>query len=144
VFYASLAGSHIAEINLETGQAAPIDPPTPNQGARRVWTDSHGAVWVSEWNAGQVGRYDPQTGDWREWKLPGARPNAYAVYVDEQDTVWLSDWGSNAVVRFDPTSETFEQFVMPQRGSDIRQLLGRPGEIWAAESGLDRLVVIRH
>jgi virginiamycin B lyase len=144
VFYASLAGSHIAEINLETGDATPIDSPTPNQGARRVWTDSHGMIWVSEWNAGQVGRYDPRSGEWREWKLPGARPSAYAVYVDEQDTVWLTDFGSNAIVRFDPTAETFQQFVMPLSGSAIRELQGRPGEVWGAESGLDKLVVVRH
>ena len=144
VFYASLAGSHIAEISLETGAATPIDTPTPGQGARRVWADSHGVIWVSEWNAGQVGRYDPTSGDWREWKLPGARPQAYAVFVDEQDTVWLSDWGSNSLVRLDPGSETFQPFPLPDRGSDIRQINGRPGEVWAAESGLDRLVVIRH
>jgi virginiamycin B lyase len=144
VVYASLAGSHIAELNLETAQASPIDPPTPRQGARRVWSDSHGAIWVSEWDAGQVGRYDPASGDWREWKLPGAHPAAYGVYVDEQDEVWLSDWGSNALVRFDPASEAFETFPMPQSGADIRQINGRPGEVWAAESGLDRLVVIRH
>jgi virginiamycin B lyase len=144
VFYASLAGSHIAEINLETGEATPIDPPTPRQGARRVWTDSHGVLWVSEWNVGQVGRYDPQTGQWQEWKLPGNRPMAYAVYVDEQDIVWLSDWGSNALVRFDPTTETFQQFEMPAPNADIRQILGRQGEVWAAESGQERLVVIRH
>jgi virginiamycin B lyase len=109
-----------------------------------VWTDSHGLVWVSEWNAGQVGRYDPRTGEWREWQLPGARPQTYAVYVDEQDAVWLTDWGSNAIVRFDPTSETFEPFPMPQRNADMRQLNGRVGEVWAAESALDKLVVIRH
>jgi virginiamycin B lyase len=143
VFYASLAGSHIAEINLETGQATPIDSPTPGQGARRVWTDSHGMIWVSEWNAGQVGRYDPRSGEWREWKLPGTHPSAYAVYVDEQDTVWLSDWGTNAIVSFDPTTETFQPFVMPQGGADIRELQGRRGEVWGAESGLDRIVVIR-
>jgi virginiamycin B lyase len=144
VFYASLAGSHIAEINLETAQATPIDPPTPGQGARRVWTDSHGAIWVSEWNAGQVARFDPRSGEWREWKLPGGRPNAYAVWVDQQDNVWLSDWGSNAIVSFDPATEAFQQFVMPQSGSDIRELQGRPGEVWGAESGQDRIVVIRH
>src|SRR5438876_4264676 len=110
VFYASLAGSHIAEINLETAQATPIDPPTPGQGARRVWTDSHGSIWVSEWNAGQVGRYDPRSGEWHEWKLPGGRPNAYAVWVDPQDTVWLSDWGSNAIV-------SFHSCHSPERGS---------------------------
>jgi virginiamycin B lyase len=144
VFYASLAGSHIAEINLETGESTPIDPPTPGQGARRVWTDSHGEIWVSEWNAGQVGRYDPRTGDWREWRLPGARPAAYGVYVDEQDQVWLSDWGTNALVRFDPSAESFQAFPLGSQNADVRQILGRPGEVWAAESARDRLVVIRH
>jgi virginiamycin B lyase len=143
VFYASLAGSHIAEIDLESGRSTPIDPPTAGQGARRVWSDSHGVLWVSEWNAGQLGRYDPASGDWKEWRLAGNRPQAYAVYVDSNDGVWLSDWGSNAIVHFDPASEAFEQFPMPQRNADIRQINGRPGEIWAAESALDRLVVIR-
>src|ERR1051326_2526771 len=143
VFYASLAGNHIAEINRENGQATPFDPPTPGQGARRVWSDSHGVLWVSEWNAGQLGRYDPASGDWKEWRLAGNRPQAYAVYVDPPAGVWLRDWGSNAIVHFDPASEAFEQFPMPQRNADIRQINGRPGEIWAAESALDRLVVIR-
>jgi virginiamycin B lyase len=64
--------------------------------------------------------------------------------VDGHDTVWLSNWGSNAIARFDAASQTFDQFVMPQSGSDIRQINGRPGEVWAAESGLDRLVVIHY
>lgn len=144
VFYASLAGSHIAQIDLETGRATPIDSPTPGQGARRVWTDSHGVVWVSEWDAGQVGRYDPRLGDWREWKLPGGHPLAYAVYVDDQDSVWLSDWGANALVRFDPTSETFvESVAFPHGFAGVRQINGRPGEVWVAESALDRLAVLR-
>jgi len=143
VFYASLAGSHIAEINLETGEAVPIDSPTARQGARRVWTDSHGQIWVSEWNVGQVGRYDPRTGEWREWQLPGSRPQTYAVYVDELDKVWLTDFGANAIVRFDPDIETFESFPLAQANASVRQLLGRPGETWGAESSADRLVVIR-
>jgi virginiamycin B lyase len=143
VFYASLAGSHIAQIDLETGRATAIDPPTPAQGARRVWTDSHGIVWVSEWNAGQVGRFDPLTGDWHEWKLPGSRPEAYAVFVDDQDQVWLSEWGSDTgLVHFDPASESFQSFPLSAR-ADVRQIYGRPGEVWAAESGRDQLVVVR-
>jgi virginiamycin B lyase len=66
------------------------------------------------------------------------------VYVDEQDTVWLSDWGSNTLVQFDPSTQSFQSFGLPQAGAEIRQINGRPGEIWAAESGLDRLVLIRH
>jgi virginiamycin B lyase len=143
VFYASLAGSHIAQIDLADKSAAVIEPSTPNQGARRVWADSQGIIWVSEWDAGQLGRYDPADGAWQEWRLPGDRPMPYAVYVDEQDMVWLSDFGANALVRFEPSTETFEVFTLPSSTANVRQILGRPGEIWGAESGTDKLVVIR-
>jgi len=46
-------------------------------------------------------------------------------------------------VRFDPPTESFESFPLPDPGAAVRQLLGRPGELWGAESALDRLVVIR-
>src|SRR5207302_971127 len=107
----------------------------------RVWADHRGRIWVSEWNAGNVALYDPASGRWREWRVPGERPKPYAVYVDDQDMVWLSDWGANALVRFDPLRETFAVFAFPTTGAEVRQILGRPGEVWGAESGVDKLVV---
>jgi virginiamycin B lyase len=143
VYYASLANSYVGHIDPQTSEATVLEPPTSNQGARRVWSDSQGRVWVSEWNAGQVAVYDPAKDSWQEWKLPGNHPQAYAVYVDDQDIVWLSDFGANALVRFNPDSETFTSFELPSPDAAVRQILGRPGEIWAAESGVDKLVVIR-
>ncbi|MFN8467224.1 MAG: hypothetical protein U0X20_16830 [Caldilineaceae bacterium] len=143
VYYASLAGSHIARIDGTGGAATPLDPPTAGQGARRVWSDSQGRIWVSEWNAGQVGVYDPAGNTWREWRLPGDNPHAYAVYVDEQDAVWLSDFGANALVRFDPLQESFTVLPLPSANASVRQLHGRAGEVWGAESGTDKLVVVR-
>jgi virginiamycin B lyase len=141
VFYASLASSHVARIDLETRKAAPIDPPTKTQGARRLWPDSKGVVWVSEFIAGQLGRYDPAANSWREWKLPGSNPQPYAIYVDALDAVWLSDFGANALVRFDPRAERFDSYPLPSRDGAVRQLLGRRGEVWGAESGVDKLIV---
>jgi len=143
VFYASLAGNYLGRIDVETGAATVIEPPTRDQGARRVWSDSKNGVWVSEWNAGQVARFDSVGGTWQAWKLPGRHPQPYAIYVDEQDKVWLSDWGANAILRFDPTAQTFETFAIPRNGAEIRQMAGRRGEAWAAESGTDHLLVIR-
>jgi virginiamycin B lyase len=143
VYYASLAGSHIARVNLDSGAAAVIEPPTKDQGARRVWSDSTGRIWVSEWNSGNVSRFDPKTGTWKTWKLPGDKPRVYAVYVDDKDIVWLSEWTANAIVRFDPAREKFDVFASDKRGANVRQILGRPGEVWAPESGADRLVVYR-
>ncbi len=143
VYYASLANDHVGRIDPQTGEATVLEPPTPGQGARRVWSDSAGKIWVSEWEAGQVAVYDPANDSWKEWKLPGGNPQAYAVYVDDQDMVWLSDFGANALVRFDPTTEAFTVFELPSPNAAVRQILGRPGEIWGAESGVDKLVVIR-
>jgi virginiamycin B lyase len=142
VWYASLAGSHIARIDPSTGEATVVDPPTADQGARRVWSDSGGRIWVSEWNAGQVAVHDPTTGSRQEWPLPGDAPMAYAVFVDDQDVVWLTDFGANAIVRFEPGSESFESVVLPSENTSVRQLHGRPGEVWGAESGTDKLVVV--
>jgi len=142
VYYASLAGNYIARIDTKTGKAVVIQPPTPNQGARRVWSDSRGRVWVSEWNVGQVSLYDPKTGEWKSWKLPGKSPRVYAVFVDEGDNVWLTDFESNAIVRFEPKTERFISFPSDRNGASVRQILGRPGEVWGAESGNDRLVMI--
>jgi virginiamycin B lyase len=143
VWYASLAGSHIARIDPESGSAEIVEPPTAGQGARRIWSDSTGRLWISEWNSGQVSRYDPADRGWKSWRLPGERPKPYAVYVDERDRVWLTDFGANAIVRFDPQSERFAAFPSDRPNANVRQLLGRPGEVWGAESGTDRLVVIR-
>jgi virginiamycin B lyase len=143
VYFVSLAGSYLARIDAATGAASVLEPPTAGQGARRVWSDSKGRLWVSEWNAGQLGLYDPASKTWKEWPLPGDRPQPYAVYVDERDTVWVSDFRANALVAFDPETETFEVIPMPSSPSNIRQILGRPGEVWGAESGVDKLVVVR-
>ena len=141
VYYASLAGSHIARIDVDTGTATVIEPPTRGQGARRVWSDSQGRIWVSYWNTGQVGRYDPQSRTWREWKLPG-EARTYSVWVDAADRVWLTDWSTNAIVRFDPGTESFTAYPSDRENANVRQMLGRAGEAWGAESGTDRLVRI--
>jgi virginiamycin B lyase len=143
IYYVSLAGSFLGKPDLETGETEMIEPKTPEAGPRRVWSDSNGRLWIAEWNAGNVSVYDPGAKNWKVYKLPGEQPHAYSVYVDDQDKVWLTDFTANAIVSFDPGTERFESFPSDKEGAAVRQLLGRAGEVWGAESGTDRLVVIR-
>ena len=141
IYYVSLAGNHLAHIDTRTGVATVIEPPTPQQGARRVWSDSKGRLWISEWVSGQVSVYDPASKQWKAWK-PSDQSQIYAVYVDDHDKVWLTEWSSNAILRFDPETEEFQRFPSDKSNAQVRQMLGRAGEAWGAESGTDRLVVI--
>ena len=146
VYFASLAGSYVGRVDITSGRVTLLEPPTAAQGARRVWSDSCGRVWVTEWNAGKLASYDPATNAWREYALatdPGARAQPYAVYVGEGDVVWVSDFARNAIFDFDIASGSYHASPLPTAGAEVRQLLGRPGEVWGAESATDKLVVIR-
>ena len=144
IWWCSLAGSFIARIDRSSGESTVVEPPTKNQGARRVWSDSRGRIWVSEWMTGHLSVHDPADKSWRTWRLPGASPRTYAVYVDERDKVWVSDFGGNAVLRFDPAREAFDSIAFPREAASVRQILGRRGEVWLPESGTEHLSLVRH
>src|SRR5260370_26790274 len=134
VFFASLAGNYLGQIDPEADTVTVLEPPVPRQRARRGWSDSRGALWITGWNSGDLFRYDGKTKSWARWHLPGDGPQPYAVYVDETDAVWVSDWGANAILRFDPKTEKFDSFPLPDRYAGGRQLAGRKGQAWRAES----------
>ena len=126
-----------------TGAATVVEPPTAGQGARRVWSDSRGRIWVSEWDAGQVGVHDPATGDWQEWRLPGERP-AGLRRLRRRARHRLADrlrrrTRSSGSIRRPRRSMPIE---LPSPDAAVRQLLGRPGEVWGAESAVDKLVLV--
>src|SRR3984893_3107673 len=61
VFFASLAGNYLGQIDVETGGVTVLDPPVPRQGARRVWSDSRGGLWITGWDSGDLFRYDSKS-----------------------------------------------------------------------------------
>ena len=147
IWWVSRAGSYLAEVvNRETGEIRVIEPPEPGVGLRRVWSDSKGNLWTSEWNGGHLGRYVPATGEWTRWRVPGApegeNAGIYAIYVDDQDIVWVSNFTDNAVYSFDPATEQFTKVPGSDPESDVRQILGSPGVIWLPESGNNSIMRI--
>ena len=120
--------------NLNAGSAvgATFNPATSKDGwfgmPDNCAVDSLGRLWISEWNAGKVGMYDPAKNQWKEWRASGEGPKIYSIFVDEKDQVWVSDFGANAFMRFNPAKETFEVIPIPSPGAAVRQMLGRPGE----------------
>lgn len=144
IYYVSLAGSYLGRIDPGTGKVTVLEPPTSRQGTRRVWADAKGILWITGWHSGNLLRYDPAVDRWKEIPLPGTGARPYAVYVDERDKVWVSDFESNSIFLYDPMVGRFTRFTLPSRGAQVRQMLGRQGELWGAESGTDKLVVIRY
>ena len=144
VWFVSLASSYLGKINRATGEVEVIKPPGRKKaGQRRVWSDSKGDLWISEWNSGLLSRYSPATKVWKDWKVPGAEAQNYAVYVDDKDIVWFSQWGANTTYSFDPKTEKFLSVPGSKPGANVRQCLGRPGEVLLPESGTSSVMIVK-
>ena len=146
VWYASLAGDHIARIDTATGAATVVDPPKPGVGPRRIWSDSKGMLWVSFWHAGRARplRSGREELDERT-RCRRARAAATRSMSTSKDKVWVTDFVANAILRFDPATEKFDSFPVEQaRRRRCARCSAAPGEAWGAESGTDRLVVVRY
>lgn len=136
VWFVSLAYSYLGLIDRKTGNVTVHEPPVPGTGIRRVWSDSKGDLWMSEWNTGFIARYSPANRKWDRWGIPGAtRANLYAVYVDSKDIVWVSNWGDNKVYSFDPKTLKFTAVPGSKNGAEIRQINGVGDMVYLPESG---------
>jgi virginiamycin B lyase len=122
----------------------PLPVGTSNANLNTATFDNNSVLWFTGQN-GIYGRLDPAVGQVEVFEAPRGRgPYGIATTPDgEVYYVSLSDFGANALVRFDPVTETFEVIELPSPRANVRQILGRPGEIWGGESGADKLVVVR-
>ena len=144
LYVASPQGHHIARIDRESGQAEVIAPPTPDQGARDLDSDTQGRILVTEEASGQISRYSPQSGEWEAWEVPGDSSRPYAILVDDRDVAWLSDLGSNEVHVFDTTQEEFiSRYPLSPDGGEVRHIVEGINEVWLPESALSRIMLIR-
>ena len=126
VYYASLAGSHIARIESDR-TATVIEPPTPEQGARRVWSDSQGADLGQRVERGQSERYTPDTDTWDTWHLPAGPRDVRRLRRRHGHRVGQR-FRVESMVRFDPTTvRALHTYVLPHDPGTSAKILGRPG-----------------
>ncbi len=106
----------------------------------KMYKDTHGRIWLLG-NA-FFHRYDPATKQFRQYTF-SSDDVPYPVDIAERKDGSFLIATKNGLVHFDPVTEKFESFPSDKPGANVRQMLGRKGEMWAAESGTDRLRVFR-
>jgi virginiamycin B lyase len=142
VFFPSLAGSYLGQINRETGAVTVPKPPLPRQGARRVWSDSRGGLWITGCNSGDLFRYDSRAKNWTRWHLPGnapqPRPSMSTRPMRSGSATGARTQSCASIPK--PRHSSLFRYQIP---TPMRQLAGRKGEVWGAESGADKLFVLK-
>ena len=81
-------------------------------------------IWYADSGRGYLGRFDPKTGEIKEWPSPsGAKSHPYAIEVVD-DIIWYNESRQrpDALVRFDPKTETFQSWAIPSWIGIIRHM----------------------
>ena len=130
-------------MNPETREITEFE--TPNYGTdpgknyyvRRLAIDGQDNVWYVDSGMGEIGRFDPRTGEFKQWVSPsGPDSHPYAIHVVD-GKVWYNEsrMRPDTLVRFDPETETFQSWGIPSGIGVIRNMDGTPdGNLVIAQS----------
>lgn len=134
--WAVLFGTNqLARVDADSFELTEIDLPREEARPRRLALTEAG-VFYGDYAKGYVGHYDPDTGEFEEWRLPGEDDSGpYAVASDGQGRIWLVEtWQQpNRFVGFDPERGTiFATGEVPSGGGTVRHMVFDPktNSIW--------------
>ncbi len=113
-----------------------------SKGARDIWVDSKGYLWVSDDRSmgRTTGRLDPRTGKWTDYALPnasGVATNSHGIWGDQNDNIYQGGQPDGAILMFDTKKEEFVHFArpdtIPRAGGHID--VDSQGNAWAPADG---------
>jgi len=124
------------------------DVPTPSSAPLALTVDRNGIVWFTESNASKLGRFDPETDTFTEYKVPGVG-DMWGITIDQSGYVWLTQYslkgsvspggaiepgGNGRLIRFNPMDGNFTVIPISTPGSfPFRIIPGADGEMWFTE-----------
>jgi virginiamycin B lyase len=112
---------------------------------RRIAITPDDIIWYTDHPRGYLGRFDPRTGEVKEYASPGGPQSQPYGIAFAKGAVWYSESGvrPNTLVRFDPASEAFQSWTIPSGGGVVRNMMAdHEGNIVLAESGVDRIALV--
>ena len=105
-------------------------------------------IWYVNSSQGKLGRYNPKSGETKEWDSPsGPKSHPYAILVVD-GIVWYNESGvrPDPLVRFDPKTETFQSWAIPSGGvyaGIIRHMRAdKDGNLLIHQSSTNRIIQV--
>lgn len=98
-----------------------------------------GSVWIAASYDNKIIRYDWQSGQKREYPIPGTESWPFNIALDAQGRVWFTQRAAGAIGRLDPVSGQVTHLPLPRPGTGPAGL-GidlRSGKVWFTQSYAD-------
>jgi streptogramin lyase len=146
VWYAEIAGNQLGQLSPVSGTITLWDAPGANA-LYATQVDPAGNVWVTDYVAGLLFRFDPEVRQMCRYDIPSSAPGLHPVANGQG--VWLVDVNGESIYRLDPATNVYSVWILPTGGYPIGLDLDLAGNLWWAdndlgtvqrlEAGIDRL-----
>jgi virginiamycin B lyase len=138
-WFGMLGVNRIGTVDPETLELDGHEMPAAGARARRVVSTESGRIWYVDWTRGQLGRFDPAAGSFREWAGP-AGPNGRpgGLTSDHRGRLWFVESGPSParLVGFDPSTERFFSIEALEEGAVGRIVAHAASrELWFGTGG---------
>lgn len=120
--YCDIEGSTIALLDHTTGEMTLYPTPTLAAAPRRGTIDSDGHFWFGEWVAGQLGMFDPETKQIKEWRPETPWNGLYRAARDKNGSVWAGGMSTDYLYRLILKTGEWRQYMLPTLGGEMRDM----------------------
>ncbi|MFB5597502.1 MAG: dienelactone hydrolase family protein [Nitrosopumilaceae archaeon] len=119
------------------------DIPTPDSSPHDVVVGNDGMIWFTEISANKIGKFDPVTETFTEYKTSSESSGPYAIWVDPFDNVWFSMTGIYKMGKFDQSTQTLHEYDMPSPQTHIKFIhTDTDGNVWFPNYNNNKIGVI--
>jgi virginiamycin B lyase len=88
-------------------------------------------IWVAEFNAGKIARFDPKTETFKEYPLPGPDPTPYSTGFDADGYLWYDSHHMDELGRFDTKTGKVIEYPAPHSELAMREFFrDSQGRMW--------------
>lgn len=120
----------IGMVDVKTNKVSHYQPPA-GVSSRRLKVDSQGMIWVGDYFGGNLTRFDPNTKEFKEFKLPGPMPTPYGMGIDHNDNIWYASMYTDVMGRLDPKTGKVTEYPSPYGERGTRDLFeDAQGRVW--------------
>ena len=120
----------IVMVDVKTGKITHYQPPA-GISSRRLKVDSQGMIWVADYFGGNITRFDPNTKQFKEFKLPGPMPTPYGFAIDHNDDIWYASMYTEVMGRLNPKTGKVFEYPSPYVEKGTRDMFeDTQGRMW--------------
>jgi virginiamycin B lyase len=133
-----------ANVTLRLTFKAPPPPPGVElKGTMRVWdapvsgavphdsaVDLKGNIWFTLQETGHIARFNPDTHEWKLFKVPTEDSGPHGLVSDALGDIWFTENYAGKIGRLDPNSGTFAEFTPPTAKDPHTPVFGSDGALW--------------